>query len=51
LRDSHIASGTYGSINLGTHNIVGIKVAIKMLSKDQIIEDLDEVENEINIMR
>ena len=49
----NIGEGTFGKVKLGTHNITGEKVAVKILEKHKIIEDVDveRVSREIKILK
>ena len=48
-----IGSGSFGKVKLATHMITGIKVAIKIMSKDKIKElnMMEKVRREIRILR
>ena len=48
-----IGEGTFGLVKLGTHIPTGEKVAIKILEKDQIVEesDIERVTREIQILK
>ena len=48
-----IGEGTFGKVKLGTHNLTGEKVAVKILEKHRIIEqvDVDRVSREIKILK
>lgn len=48
-----IGEGTFGKVKLGTHNLTGEKVAVKILEKHKIIEDIDveRVTREIKILK
>lgn len=48
-----IGEGTFGKVKLGTHNITGEKVAVKILEKHKIIEEVDvqRVAREIKILK
>ena len=48
-----IGEGTFGKVKLGTHNLTGEKVAVKILEKHKIIEDVDveRVSREIKILK
>lgn len=48
-----IGQGTFGKVKLGTHNLTGEKVAVKILEKHKIIEDVDveRVAREIKILK
>lgn len=48
-----IGEGTFGKVKLGTHNITGEKVAVKILEKHKIVEDVDveRVTREIKILK
>ena len=48
-----IGEGTFGKVKLGTHNVTGEKVAVKILEKHKIVEDVDveRVAREIKILK
>lgn len=48
-----IGEGTFGKVKLGTHNLTGEKVAVKILEKHKIVEDVDveRVTREIKILK
>ena len=48
-----IGEGTFGKVKLGTHNLTGEKVAVKILEKHKIVEDVDveRVAREIKILK
>ena len=48
-----IGEGTFGKVKLGTHNLTGEKVAVKILEKHKIVEDVDveRVSREIKILK
>jgi 5'-AMP-activated protein kinase catalytic alpha subunit len=51
--EKSIGEGTFGKVKLGTHNITGEKVAIKILEKDRItdVSDVERVAREIHILK
>ena len=48
-----IGSGTFGYVRLGTHNLTGRNVAIKILEKERICDasDIERVSREIHILK
>jgi 5'-AMP-activated protein kinase catalytic alpha subunit len=48
-----LGQGTFGKVRLGTHNLTGEKVAIKILEKDKILDkaDVERVTREIQILK
>jgi 5'-AMP-activated protein kinase catalytic alpha subunit len=48
-----IGSGTFGKVKLGTHELSGQPVAIKILEKERIVDvaDVERVSREIHILK
>jgi len=48
-----LGQGTFGIVVLGTHQITGEKVAVKILDKDRILQEADKtrIEREIKILK
>ena len=48
-----LGQGTFGIVVLGTHQLTGEKVAVKILEKEKIIQEADKtrIEREINILK
>lgn len=48
-----IGSGTFGKVKLGCHKLTGMKVAIKVLEKQKIVDsaDIERVSREIHILK
>lgn len=48
-----IGEGTFGKVKIGTHNLTGEKVAVKILEKSKIREvaDVERVAREIHILK
>mmetsp|Transcript_1128 Transcript_1128/g.1133 ORF Transcript_1128/g.1133 Transcript_1128/m.1133 type:complete len:292 (+) Transcript_1128:184-1059(+) len=51
--EKSIGEGTFGKVKLGTHQLTGEKVAIKILEKDRItdVTDVERVAREIHILK
>jgi 5'-AMP-activated protein kinase catalytic alpha subunit len=48
-----LGKGTFGKVKVGTHNLSGEKVAIKILEKEKIVDvaDVERVAREIHILK
>ena len=48
-----LGKGTFGKVKVGTHNLTGEKVAVKILEKDKIadVSDVERVAREIHILK
>ena len=48
-----LGKGTFGKVKVGTHQLSGEKVAIKVLEKDKIqdVNDVERVAREIQILK
>lgn len=48
-----IGKGTFGKVKLGSHNLTGEKVAVKILEKEKIqdVSDVERVAREIHILK
>lgn len=48
-----IGEGTFGKVKIGKHNLTGEKVAVKILEKHKIVEEVDveRVSREIKILK
>ena len=48
-----MGKGTFGKVKVGTHNLTGEKVAIKILEKEKIVDvaDVERVAREIHILK
>ena len=48
-----LGKGTFGKVKVGTHNLTGEKVAVKVLEKEKILDvsDVERVAREIHILK
>jgi 5'-AMP-activated protein kinase catalytic alpha subunit len=48
-----LGKGTFGKVKVGTHNLTGEKVAVKILEKEKIVDvsDVERVAREIHILK
>ncbi|KAJ4454820.1 putative SNF1-related protein kinase catalytic subunit alpha KIN10 [Paratrimastix pyriformis] len=48
-----VGEGTFGKVKLATHTVTGLRVAVKVLEKDRIVEsaDMERITREIHILK